>query len=219
MSKYNRVVIFANGEYNNFEFYRNNINENDYIIAVDGGSNYTYSMGIVPHVIVGDLDSIKKEVYENYKYSNTPFVKFPSEKDKSDLELAIIYAMKRNVQEILVYGALGKRADHFYANIMVMLEPLNKGVSIFLVDELQTITVISDKVLITGKIGDYISLFPITPKVTGIYTKGVKYSLEGDPLYIGSSLGLSNEFVDDEVTIEISDGLLLIIKTKNSDKT
>ena len=210
-----RIIIFANGEYQHLEFYQQLIEDHDYIICADGGTNHALRMGILPHLVVGDLDSIDLRVYQSLQGSSTDFYKVSSEKDESDLELAVSIALEKKPQEIIILGALGKRVDHLFANLMLLTLPLKQGVPTKIVDEDHEILVINNSIELTGKVGDYLSLFALSPQVTGIITQGLKYPLKEESLYLGPTRGLSNEFNGDKASIQIGEGLLLVIKARS----
>jgi len=209
----NRVVIFANGQYISTSFYLQELQQDDYVIAVDGGANFLAKINITPDLIVGDLDSIAEDVLEKYSQNGIPIKKHKSEKDESDLELTLYQAMELGPSEIVVFGAMGKRIDHLYANITAMLEPMKQGLRIYLKDESQEIMVTDSKLTVYGEPGDYLSLFPLSKEANNIKSTGLKYSLNGETLYLGPSRGLSNEFINNKATVTLTGGYLLVIKT------
>ncbi|ACB84222.1 thiamine diphosphokinase [Natranaerobius thermophilus] len=210
--KINRVAIFANGDYDNPQFYCEELEKSDYIIAVDGGANFLYKVDETPDLLLGDMDSITAEAYQYYSRLDIPIKHHPAEKDESDLELALVTGINLKPKEIFVYGAFGNRVDHLFANIMVMLNPIKNGIYTCLKDTCHEITITDSKLTLIGNPGDYLSLFALTQEVSGIYAHGVKYPLENDSLTMGPSRGLSNEFITEQVDIAIKTGYLLAIK-------
>ena len=209
-----RVIIIANGQFNDLDFYKNEIKENDYIICADGGTNQALAMGITPQLVIGDLDSIDEKVFKSLARKKTKIVTFPKEKDESDLELALLEACKRQPREIIIMGALGKRVDHLMANLMILTLPLKKGTPTKIIDEVHEIFLVDKQLELAGEIGDFLSLFPLSADVKGITTQGLKYPLEDETLYLGPTRGLSNEFIETRAKITIREGLLLAIKVK-----
>ncbi|MDW7673522.1 MAG: thiamine diphosphokinase [Bacillota bacterium] len=212
----NRVIIFANGSYDEYDFYLKQIRKEDYIICADGGTNYAFDMGLTPHLVIGDMDSVEKNLLKELDDSRIKIRKYPSEKDESDLELAINYAIGMKPKEILIFGALGKRVDHLFANITLLMLPLKHGIRTMLVDQAHEVYVASAELTIAGEPGDYVSLFPLTEEVIGVTTTGLKYVLNNAPLFAGASRGLSNELTGSAAKITLIRGYLLVIKVSKA---
>ncbi len=207
------VVIFINGQYNDKDFYQRELTGSEFVIAVDGGANFTDKVGITPDLLLGDMDSIYDEVYTKYQEQGVTIEEFPDEKDESDLELALNKAITYRPDEIIILGGFGARVDHLFANIMVLIKPIKHGITTWLKDEIHKVTVIEKQISLQAQYGDYLSLFPLTPEVTNITAQGLKYPLQGETLYMGPSRGLSNEFIKQNVTVSIATGYLLAIVT------
>ncbi len=210
----NRIIIFANGCYNNLIFYQEQITSSDYIICADGGANYALKMGARPDMVVGDLDSIDSKIYKKLLNLGTIIKKYPCEKDMSDLEIALEKAIEHQPEEIVIFGALGNRLDQTLNNLNILLLPLRNAIKASIVDEYHQVQIIDKKITIKGTPNDYISLYPLTEEVSGITTEGLKFPLNEETLYFASTRGLSNEFIHNVATITIQKGLLLIMKVK-----
>lgn len=215
MPKKTRIIIIANGSFNNPNYYRGQTEDNDYVICADGGARYALMLGIRPDLVIGDLDSIEVNIYDELQNGHTKFMKFPSEKNESDLELAFLEAIKLKPKEIIVWGALGNRIDHLFGNLMLLTLPLKEGIRTKLIDEDHEIYVVNKEIEIMGEIGDYLSLFPLSSQVNGIATFGLKYKLDKESLFLGPTRGLSNEFLANKAKVTFEDGLLLVIHVKN----
>ena len=113
-----RAIIFINGNLSDFSHIQKFISPEDLIICADGGANYAIQNNIIPHVVIGDLDSISPEAQENLRSKDTTFIPYPKEKDFTDSELALEYALEQSVEQIIVVGIMGDRFDHLFANIM-----------------------------------------------------------------------------------------------------
>lgn len=219
---FKRVVIIANGDLKTPGFYRKMLREDDYIICADGGTDHAKTLGLIPHSIIGDLDSVDSELINSISAGKTEVIKYPAEKDQSDLELAVAYAVKLKPAEIVIVGALGGcRFDHSIFNLMLLKLPLVAGIPARIIDHCQDLFMLQgetaqDKIRLEGQPGDYVSLFPLTDKVEGINTEGLKYGLNNGSLFFSSSRGLSNELISDYFSVSISRGMLIVIKTRNS---
>lgn len=212
-----RVVIIANGDLKDLTFYRDLFKPDDYIICVNGGTGHAIALGLKPDLLIGDLDSLKSAHKQIMKKAGLQTIRHPSEKDASDLELALDHALGMNPDHILIIGALGgKRVDHTYSNLMLLYKPLCSNIFARIIDESQEIMLINNELVIEGNKGDYLSLFTLTPETSGINTEGLKFSLRNESLDFASTRGLSNVFKDSNVKVTIKSGLLLAIKTSRS---
>lgn len=213
-----KCIIVSNGNISDYCFCKNIIETADYIICADGGARHLVNMKVVPDVIIGDLDSIKEEVREFFLKAEVKFHKFPPNKDATDTELSVDFALSHSPSEIIFLGALGSRMDHSLANISLLKKLLNNGVTGKIVNENNEIHILNDRfneIVICGEEGDYLSLMPLSEKVNGINLHGLKYPLTDAEIPFGSSLGISNEFKATEATVGIKEGLLLVIKARD----
>ncbi len=209
-----RVVIIANGDLNDLVFYQDLVSEDDMILCVNGGTAHALDLGLKPDLVIGDLDSLQSTDRGKIDQMKVRFIKSPSEKDKSDLELAIDHAVGLNPEEILIIGALGgKRFDHAFINVLLLDIPLRKQIPARIIDENQEIFLARKEIVLSGDKGIYLSLFALTDKVSGIVTEGLKYPLNNESLYFASTRGLSNELTATEARVSFKSGLLLIVKT------
>lgn len=176
------------------------------IIAVDKGLEQLYRLNIIPEHVVGDFDSISKEILEYYQ--NNPqiiFHKYNPEKDNTDTDIAIQLAIQLQSSNIIILGALGKRMDHAIANIHILKYALDAKIPCQIVDTHNKVYLAKENITLykNESYGKYISLIPLTTEVEGITLKGFKYPLKDASLAIGKSLGISNEIVEEVATIEL----------------
>ena len=106
-----RAIIFANGTIHNLDTVRNILRADDYIIAADNGAAHCAPLGLTPHVIIGDMDSIDPALLAKYEQQGVTITRHPVEKNETDLELALLHAAAIAPQEILVFGIVGDRWD------------------------------------------------------------------------------------------------------------
>ncbi|SES66302.1 thiamine diphosphokinase [Natronincola peptidivorans] len=208
------VVIITNGQIDNLSLYKP-LMQNKYIICADGAARYLAALNIKPNLLVGDLDSISKEDLLWMKTQQVACEKFPSRKDETDTELAVEYALKLKAQSITMIGALGSRQDHSLANVMLLYKILKQGANGKIINTNNEITITDNRLDIEGKVGETISLLPLTEKVSGITLTGLEYPLENADITMGSTLGISNVFAKEKATVSLKEGVLLIIKSKD----
>ncbi|TDX52321.1 thiamine diphosphokinase [Orenia marismortui] len=206
-----RVVLFINGELRGEkDFYLNYIRDNDKIICADGGAKHTYKLGLIPDLILGDLDSIPAEVFNYYQKKGVEFAKYPANKDKSDTQLVLEKLIGESYDEIILFAALGGRLDHTLANLY-LLEHFNADYfNIKLISQYETVELITDEKQIVNKINKTVSFLPLTKEVKGVYLTGFKYKLVDAVFTRGDTLGLSNIIKSKVAKVQISKGKMLM---------
>lgn len=208
-----KAFIVSNGEMLDDDYYKKLFKEEkpQYVICADGGANHLKRLGIIPTTIIGDLDSINKEDLEYYKSQKVEIIRFNSEKDETDTQLAIQFAMSLQISELVLLGALGNRLDHSLANIYLLQSVVSQGVKVSIMNENNIIYLVAKEIQLQGKKGDTVSLLPFTDQVTGIDVKGLYYPLEDATMRKANPYGISNIFTKEIVDISIQSGLLLVI--------
>lgn len=219
-------VIFLNGVYPKDIEKLKNIVKDKRIICADGGTNTCFEMGLIPEVIIGDLDSIREEVLEFYK--NVRVIKTIREKDYTDFELALMYIeneklldvttrfkdknsieKESRVTPVLVVGATGNRVDMTLSNILKLQS--NKNM-IFLTESFEYMRYIklNKSVEVIEKLsGKTFSIIPITD-LKKLDLKGFVYNL--DKVDIDKSIGLASNIVkEDKAYIYCEEGEMYLI--------
>lgn len=214
-----KTLIIAGGEIDKkfLEKYDKDLLEQN-IIAVDKGLEVLNQLKILPNHIVGDFDSVSKEILEYYESnSQITFHPFDSEKDDTDTALAVQLAIALKSTNITIIGALGKRMDHTLANIHILKYALDAKIPCQIIDSHNKIYLIKNSYILYKNTiyGKYVSLIPLTSKVEGITLKGFKYPLVQYSLPVGVSLGISNEMVEEVATIELKKGILVVVESKD----
>lgn len=209
-----KFIIIANGEITNYQLLTGYIDEGDHIICADGGARHALAMGKTPDYLVGDFDSLDKNVMQQLENVPNPpqFIRFPANKDKSDTHLAVEYALAMGATEIILMGVTGSRWDHSLANI-TMLSLLPNDIGILLVNENNELCLITGDVILNGKPGEEISILPLSPVVKGVTTRGLKWPLVNKTIEMGNSLGISNIIVEPGAGISLKEGKLLVIRS------
>lgn len=187
------------------------------IIAADKGLVVLDRLKILPDMILGDFDSAGTDIINKYRSKSVPVMTYPSQKDKTDTELAFEWALEQNPSVIDLAGATGSRLDHTLANINLLLAALRKNVDAKILDPGNKIYLKAGNFVIKKdrQHGDFVSLLPFTYQVKGLKLRGFKYPLDGITLTAGSSLGISNEIVEEEGRVEFDEGILLVFETKD----
>lgn len=210
-----RALIFLNGKYAKLEPMSGLAHNNTLVIGVDGGTRHIATFGLSPQIIIGDMDSLPSHVLNDYLTQGALIMRHRPEKDETDFELSLDLAVGKGCSDIIVYGALGGRTDHMLANILAPLAFLDKS-DIRLVHGLEEIRYITSRTLVKGKIGDVLSLLPVSGDVTGVKTTGLRYPLQTETLTFGKSRGISNVLTGSKAMVTVASGTLLCIHKKHS---
>jgi thiamine pyrophosphokinase len=187
----------------------------DFIIACDGGMGHCRKADILPNVIIGDFDSVKAEDKAYFDTMGIETYTYPTHKDMTDSEIGINLAIDRGATEIYLFGLSGTRLDHTITNINLLMLPLKKGIKAVLTDTHNQVELVDKIITVNGSKGDTVSLIPLTTTVNGITTAGLEYPLENAKMTIGASLGVSNVMTEDIAKVSVSDGILMVIKSKD----
>jgi thiamine pyrophosphokinase len=206
-----RAVVVAHGDPDPAD--RTHCLRADLVVAADGGALICERWGIVPHVVVGDMDSLGREGVERLRARGARIEAYPREKDETDLELAIEAARKAGADEIVLVAAFGgKRLDHEIANVLL----LAAGSRMSAVRGGTVMRVIRDgeRVSLDGEPGDLVSLVPLADDVQGVRTDGLRYPLRDEPLRFARARGVSNEIVERPAAVGVARGALLVVTTR-----
>ena len=190
----------------------------DRILAADAGMNALYAAAVTPDIIIGDFDSADKKILAFFQQNKEiDFCTLNPEKDDTDTEFAIRESIRRGADSITIIGGTGTRLDHVLGNISLLGIGLEEGVRMELLDAHNRICMINHSVTLKKKeqYGNYLSLIPYNGNVTGVTLKGLKYPLHDYTMGGFNSLGISNEIVDDEASIELTSGQLLVIESRD----
>lgn len=197
-----RCIIFCAG---GFAGLADPIQTDDYIIAADGGLAHVQVLGLTPHMILGDFDSL------GYVPENS--ARFPVEKDDTDAMLAVRKGLELGYEEFLLYGSLdGPRLDHTVANFQTLQFLADRGATGYLIGKTQIATLVKNgKLTFPDTATGYISLFCMGSDAHGVTLENLKYPLHDATLSAGFPLGVSNQFTGKPAKISVREGSLLVI--------
>ena len=210
-----RAVIFVNGQFHDAEIARSRLRNDDYIIAVNGGTHHALSIDVVPHAIIGDLDSLDLQEETMIRAASARILRFPSRKDETDLELALRHAVEQHADSILLLAALGGRLDQTLGNLMLLTLPCLQGIDAQIVEGAQTAFLIRDRAPIHGRPGDIVSILPIGGDAVGVSNEGLEWPLRRETLPSGTTRGISNILTASEGAISVERGMLLCVVTQH----
>lgn len=181
----------------------------DLTIAADRGLEAFCNVGLMPDLLLGDMDSVDRGVLERMA-SHTQIERLPCEKDDTDGVHALDAAIARGAQRITILGALGGRMDHAMANLMLLVRAYRHGVMAEILDEQVRIARVCGEAVLHGAKGDTVSLLP-AGEVTGVTLEGFYYHAS-EPLSFDFSypLGVSNVVTEDFARVTVQSGDLLL---------
>ncbi len=186
------------------------------VYAVDGGLAVADEAGVLPDYLVGDFDTAAEALVARYE-GKCITIRHKPEKDATDTELAIEDALERGAESIVLLGATGSRMDHTLANVHMLYKILQCGKRAWIVNENNRISMHRNSFSLKKDelFGTYVSFLPFFGDVTGVTLKGVKYPLDGATLTAGTSLGVSNEAVKENIEVSFLTGYLLMIEARD----
>jgi thiamine pyrophosphokinase len=188
-----------------------------FVIAADSGVDHARSLGLMPHVVVGDLDSASAEGLAWATDLGADIVRHPTDKDATDLELALDIAQERasavDLDPIAVWvlDGGGGRLDHLVGNLALLAARRPHMVLTALVGS-AVVTPVHDERQLHGVPGEVISLVAFGGPATGVTTKGLRWSLDDAVLEPFTSLGVSNEFAEAVAVVRLTTGTILAIQ-------
>ncbi len=188
------------------------ISSSSLVIGADSGAEKALDMGIVPNLVVGDMDSISPKILEQLKELKVPLEIYPAEKDLTDTEIAIQAAYQRDYKDIVIAGAVGDRWDHSLANIFLLKKYADLGVNIRIIDDKNQIELINEYKRIE-KDESFYSVIALADDGVVLSLKGFYYDLDRERLDFGSTRGLSNYIVEPFAEIFIESGFCLLVKS------
>ncbi|MFN8421582.1 MAG: thiamine diphosphokinase [Anaerolineae bacterium] len=182
------------------------------IIAADGGLRHLRQLELKPHLVIGDMDSLTESDLQAAERDGAAIRRFPTHKDETDLELALIAAADRGCDSIIVIGGLGDRFDHSISNVYLLALPQLRGLESQLVSGDQSLRLIfPGEHQFSGHPGDTLSLIPVAGTAAGIVTGDLEYPLRHEALHFGPARGVSNVFLKDSATVKFDSGVLLVV--------
>ena len=192
--------------------------DNDLIIAADGGLVYFFECfeNKSPDVLIGDFDSLDISA-ENIacKISDTDIIKYPVEKDDTDMMLAIKLAFERGYKEFVVFGGVEGEFYHTISNLQSFKYIADRGGRVSSVGNGVISIAFSDNELETFKITPEtykFSVFSLSDKSCGVLIKGGKYALSGAEITNSFPIGAGNcRNTGENVIIGCKKGILLTV--------
>ncbi|MCB9453263.1 MAG: thiamine diphosphokinase [Anaerolineaceae bacterium] len=211
-----QVLIFANGDANDGPMVQQTLAAalDANVIAADGGARLARRFGCIVDTVIGDMDSLETGELHDLAADQVQILRYPPEKDETDLELALNYAAHLDADWIRVIGGVGNRLDQTLSNVYLMALPNLRGRDVRLVSGNQeAFLLLPGDWQIEGAPGDTLSLVPLGGAVEHIETDQLRYPLRGETLAFGPARGVSNVMQAGTARIQFETGILLVVRT------
>lgn len=199
------VLLLCNGEVPTRRLALRLSRSSDLLVAADGGANSARALGLVPDVIIGDLDSVTPATLRVFRGS---LVLRVGRQDTTDLEKALDFLAARGVRSVTVLGATGKRVDFTLGNFSVFWKYSSLMDIRFAGDSWYALAVGKKRSLRAPR-GTTVSLIPCGP-CGGVTLRGLRYPLTNASLRVGET-GLSNVVVRSPFTVRVRRGAMLLV--------
>ena len=208
------IFIVSGGELGDSAFFRERIKTAApaAVICADGGARHLRAAGIVPSLIVGDMDSLDSETERHYEAMGCRIIRHTRHKDETDTELALREAFGMDAAEVWIWGALGRRLDHALANLCLLVQGAKRGIAVKLIDSWCDVFLIDRRTVLAGEVGQTVSLLPIMGEASGVTLTGFEYPLTKAAMKIDRPYGVSNRLAEREGIIEVEAGSLLVVR-------
>ncbi|MDD6308110.1 MAG: thiamine diphosphokinase [Clostridia bacterium] len=198
-----RAVIMGGAPIDTYDFYTKCVD--DFVICADSGYRHAVQLGIKPDLVVGDFDSLLGEVPQDINR-----MVYPAEKDATDFQIALEYAIAQGYTDIYAIGVFGGRVDHFLGNISLLKMAREKEINFLMEDADCRMTISWGTLHVPKTHFTYLSVVPLFEDAT-VSLAGVKYPLQKKRLFRGDTLGISNEITAKEAIIQIENGSAVIL--------
>jgi len=185
------------------------------IIAADGGARLARNCGLRVDVVIGDMDSIDAGELEQLRASGAQVLCHPADKDETDLELALKWAVAHAYRRLRVFGAFGNRLDQTLANVQLLALEELRDCDQQLLEGRQRVRMLRPGANeICGTVGDTISLLPLQGAARGITSAGLRWDLSEETLAPGPARGVSNQLTVAPARLRLREGLLVLVHTR-----
>lgn len=183
----------------------------DIILASDGGYKTAKKMDLNIDVLLGDFDSITSEELNEARNKGIKTISFPSDKDKTDGEIAVDYAISFGSNEIVILGSFKEELDHALGNLFLLFKIDKVGIASKLITQLYEIEIINSRKEYLEKQGHELSLIPVSEVVEDLNIQGSRYNLKDVKVEMGQTLTLRNIIIDKKAIVYFNKGKVLSI--------
>ena len=203
-------IIIADGLFPTSKSIFKLIENNKYIIVCDGAIKNVDSHNIIPHTIIGDLDSIDQKLKNKY----SDIIIYNKDQETNDLTKSVMYAKEKGFKNILILGATGLREDHTLGNISLLINYRDLFDSIIIMSDFGYFISINKTTTFKSIPGQQISIFTL-PELINISSEGLLYEFKNRtfPLWWEGTL---NQAISDSFILQLEGKGLVIVYFSNT---
>ena len=212
-----RAAIFLHGSPDSPGLIRHVAGRADLVVAADGGARYALKAGVMPDLVVGDMDSLGEDFARKIERRGATLERHPVRKDKMDGHLAVLAARERGATAADLLCAAGGRLGALFATPHILLAAERIGLrSTVVADRGRMFVIEAGTRTVHGTPQDSISIFPLSGPAAGVTLEGMEYPLENASLQPGDTLGFHNELIGTEARVSVGEGALLVVQETES---
>lgn len=186
----------------------------DFVVAADSGLHDAHTLGLHVNAVIGDMDSVDKQLLADVQSAGAIIKRAPRDKDATDTELALLFAAECGAQRIVVVTGGGGRLDHQLGVLNVLFHPKLAAINVEMFWDTAHVLALRGPgtAILHGRHGEVVGLLPSGADASGITTEGLAWPLNNETIPAYSTRGVSNELIGTEARISLTLGQLLIIR-------
>ncbi len=201
-----KAVLFSGAEIFDYTDARLCSETADLIVCADSGIRHADALGLAADIWVGDFDSAEGD------HAYNELIKLPVEKDDTDTMAAARILVERGVSSVILFGCIGTRLDHTYANLFVLKFLLDNNIDAQIVDEHNVVKLFSvGEHTVEAKKDCYMSILPYGGDAFISKLVGVKYQIEDKLLESNFPIGVSNEIIGNSCELTVRSGVVAVL--------
>ena len=196
------AVVVAGGDYPTAPQPLEVLHNAPFVVCCDGAADRYIATGHVPDAIVGDGDSIS--AYNRTKYASRLHI--VAEQETNDQTKAVNFLLGKEMRNIAIVGATGRREDHTIGNISLLIEYARAGAQVRSFTDHGVFIPCNGDTTLKCRKGQQVSIFSITAK--NLSAEGLLY-----PIYDFTNWwqGTLNECTGEQFTIYAEGEYLLFV--------
>jgi thiamine pyrophosphokinase len=177
-----------------------------FIVAADSGLDSCVAAGVVPDLVVGDMDSLSDPALLG-EFPSDRVLRFPRDKDETDTEIGLRVLHERGWSRVTIAGGAGGRIDHLLG-VAGLFE--REAPPVRWITGGEDLRLVTGEAVFTGWSGSTVSVFPIGDRAALLHSEGLQWPLDGLELRRGFC-GISNVATADRVLVRVGIGKLLVV--------
>ena len=186
----------------------------DQVVCADSGLDHALAIGLAPHVVIGDMDSVSATALDEARRRAVDVVTASTDKDLTDTELGIAHALQSGARSLTLLAGGGDRFDHILGTLAAVAHPrlaMLDRIAVHLGVDLISVVHGGRSVSLELASGTTVSLVPLAGPAHGVTTTGLRWPLNDDVLHGSAARGVSNEAIDREISVSVDQGVLAIV--------